>query len=98
MIRRRYLVAYDIRDEARLRQVHVVCLGWGDPLQYSVFVCDLSRGEKSTMKGDLLGAMNAAVDSVVFVDLGEARGRGAECFEFLGMQPWDLPSGGSTVL
>lgn len=98
MIRRRYLVAYDIRHEDRLRQVHLVCRTWGDPLQYSVFVADLTRGEKATFTGALLNVMNSVVDSVVFVDLGEARGRGAECFEFFGLQPWDLPSGGPTVL
>lgn len=98
MIRRRYLVAYDIREDTRLRQVHVVCRSWGDPLQYSVFVCDLSRGEKARMMGDLLAQMNANVDSVVFVDLGESRGRGADCFEFLGLRPWDLPTGSATVV
>ncbi len=98
MIRRRYLVAYDIREDERLRRIHVVCRSWGDPLQYSVFVCDLSLGEKARFVGDLLAEMNSAVDSVVLVDLGEARGRGSDCFEFLGLRPWDLPTGDATVL
>lgn len=98
MMRRRYLVAYDIREDRRLRQVHRVCLEWGDPLQYSVFVCDLTRGEKARMVAGLIDAMKPSVDSVVFVDLGESKGRGREVFEFVGARPWDLPTGDATIV
>lgn len=97
-MRRRYLVAYDIRDEARLRSVHGVAKSFGDPLQYSVFVCDLSRQERLAMELELRDTMLLTVDSVVFVDLGEATGRGAECFKFLGFRPFPLPRGGPTIV
>ena len=42
MSRRRYLVAYDIRDDRRLRSIAVCTEGYGNAIQYSVFVCDLS--------------------------------------------------------
>jgi CRISPR-associated protein Cas2 len=38
-MRHRYIVAYDIRDEVRLRRVHDVVRGYGIRLQYSVFLC-----------------------------------------------------------
>lgn len=38
-------MAYDVREARRLRRVHKVCKTYGDPLQYSLFVCDLSRQE-----------------------------------------------------
>lgn len=84
MTRKRYLVAYDIRDDRRLRAVHKTMKGYGDPLQYSVFLCDLDPSERVQMKADLRMVMNDWIDSVAIVELGDPRGRGLECFEFLG--------------
>jgi len=44
-MRNLHLVAYDIADPKRLYQVHKRMRGFGDPLQYSVFVCLLSPKE-----------------------------------------------------
>lgn len=82
--RLRYLVTYDIRDPKRLRRVHKLVKGWGDPLQYSVFVCDLTKVELTTMRADLIQRMNLDEDSVSFFDLGPPSGRGLECIEFIG--------------
>lgn len=71
--------------------------GFGDPLQYSVFLCDLDGREKLAMKAALRDVMNERVDSVVVVDLGEAGGRGMECFEFLGVT-LGLPRGGPRIV
>jgi CRISPR-associated protein Cas2 len=49
MARRRYLVAYDIRDDRRLRSIAGCMEGYGTRIQYSVFVCDLSDREKVTV-------------------------------------------------
>ncbi len=38
----RYLVAYEIRNPRRLRRVHRIVTDHGEPLQCSVFVCDLT--------------------------------------------------------
>jgi CRISPR-associated protein Cas2 len=43
--RRRFLIAYDICDPQRLRQVCKTMESYGERLQYSVFICDLSRTE-----------------------------------------------------
>jgi CRISPR-associated protein Cas2 len=51
--RRRWLVAYDIRDEVRLRQVYAIVRSHGDRLQYSVFLCDLTAVEKLNLKSAL---------------------------------------------
>lgn len=91
MARRRYVVAYDIREDMRLRRVADVAKDYGHRLQYSVFICDLSQRELLWLKRDLGEVMNLAVDSVAIIDLGEALGRGAECVEFLGFRPYDLP-------
>lgn len=82
--RTRYLFAYDIRDPKRLRRVHKLALAWGDPLQYSVFVCDLSKVEFVKMREDLCELINLDEDSASYFDLGPPDGRGLECIEFLG--------------
>jgi CRISPR-associated protein Cas2 len=82
--RRRYVVAYDIRDDRRLRLVHKTMKGFGQPLQYSVFLCDLDMVEKYAMRLALGELIHHGLDSVVFIDLGDAATRGGECFEFMG--------------
>jgi CRISPR-associated protein Cas2 len=72
MARRRFLVAYDIRDDRRLRRIAVCMEGYGVRVQYSVFVCDLSDREKVEMRGDIETLMKVSEDSVMVVDLGAA--------------------------
>lgn len=82
MARRRYLVAYDIRDDRRLRNIATCMEGYGIRIQYSVFVCDLSSQEAVLMRGDLEGRMKITEDSVMVVDLGRPEDTGR--FLFLG--------------
>jgi CRISPR-associated protein Cas2 len=88
MARRRYLVAYDIREDRRLRQVASCMEGFGERLQYSVFVCDLSAQEFVEMRVEVESRMKPSEDSVMVVDLG--RTDDANRFLFLG-QHEDLP-------
>jgi len=96
-VRRRYVVAYDIRDEVRLRRVHGIVKSFGHALQYSVFVCDLSSIEKIALKEELRPVLHHGVDSVVLIDLGEPEGRGGSCFEFVGAS-LPLPRDGPTIV
>jgi CRISPR-associated protein Cas2 len=82
--RTRYLLTYDIRHPRRLRRVHGVAKDYGEPLQYSVFVCDLTRIELVDLRLHLLEEMNQAEDSVSIFDLGPPSGRGLTCVEFIG--------------
>lgn len=95
MARRRYLVAYDIRDDRRLRQVATCMEGYGDRLQYSVFICDLSAQELITMRTDLEDRMKPSEDSVVVIDLGSPDSQ--TTFLFLGRHE-PLPSGGPVIV
>jgi CRISPR-associated protein Cas2 len=94
--RTRYLLTYDIRDKRRLRRVHQVAKAWGYPLQYSVFICDLTRSELLMMKNDLSGEMSVVQDSVGIFDLGPPDGRGVKCVEFIG-ESRDLPDDDAEV-
>jgi CRISPR-associated protein Cas2 len=81
-----FLVAYDVSDPARLRRMHQTMMGFGDPLQYSVFLCCLSRQEKLLVEAAVKGVMNQGADRVMIVDLGPAEGRGESCVQFLGQR------------
>lgn len=88
MARRRHLIAYDIRDPRRLRQVCKTMEEYGERLQYSVFVCDLSRGELIRCRAAVEERMNLHEDSVAIVDLGAPT---TANFTFVG-QPLTLPT------
>ncbi|MDR7579566.1 MAG: CRISPR-associated endonuclease Cas2 [Armatimonadota bacterium] len=74
MSRNRYVVCYDVREPKRLRRMHRTMLGYGDPLQYSVFVCDLSATERILMEDAVRQVVRLSEDSVVVIDLGPAEG------------------------
>lgn len=44
--------------------------GYGEALQYSVFLCELSLKEKTILKVELDGIINHAEDCVMTIDLG----------------------------
>jgi len=83
-VRNRYLVCYDVCDPKRLAKTFKKMRGFGDPLQLSVFQCDLSRQELVLVKSALLDVVNVREDKVIIVDTGPVSGRAKRCFEFLG--------------
>lgn len=70
---------------------------FGDPLQYSVFLCDLDGMERVRMISELRTIISERQDSIAIVDLGDPAGRGLECFEFLGVT-MGLPESGPTII
>ena len=50
-MRNRFLVCYDVSDPKRLARTYREMNGFGDPAQYSVFICDLSPKGKSAVGG-----------------------------------------------
>jgi CRISPR-associated protein Cas2 len=87
-MRRRFLVCYDICDDGRLRRVHKAMKGYGEHLQYSVFICDLSRGERAVMMTRLRDLIQHDADRIAVFDLGEpASPLAARRVEYLGRKP-----------
>jgi CRISPR/Cas system-associated endoribonuclease Cas2 len=70
-------------------------LAFGAPLQYSVFVCDLTAGELVDLRLDISSVTNLGLDSVMIVPLGA--GYDASVIEFMGARR-DLPSGGPSII
>ncbi len=80
----RYIVSYDISDPKRLRLVHKTMLGYGEPLQYSVFCCDLSPSNRIMLISDLTEIIDHREDQVLFIDIGPSDGRGGQVIEPIG--------------
>lgn len=83
MARRRYLIAYDIADPRRLQRVIKLMEGYGTRLQYSVFLCDLSRAELVTWRLGLDKLIELGEDSVIRIDLGAPNN---DAVEVIGVQ------------
>lgn len=64
------MIAYDICDDRRLRKVIKIMESFGDRLQYSVFLCDLTSLELVQWRTAIVPAINSGEDSVVCIDLG----------------------------
>lgn len=94
MARRRYLIAYDIVEPKRLRNICKITSSYGDRLQYSVFICDLNPSELVHARADMERQMLMTEDSVVIVDLGEVT---HARFEFMGKRR-PLPRTGSRIV
>lgn len=95
MARRRYIVAYDIRDDRRLREVASCAEGYGTRIQYSVFICDLAAEETVRMRGDLEILIKHTEDSIMIIDLG--RPEDVSRFSFIGYHQ-KLPVQGPTII
>lgn len=86
-MRKRYIVSYDIRDPKRLYKVHKKMRGYGNQLQYSVFLCDLSEKEKVIMTSDLAELINTVEDSIMIVGLGNSDVKLEHKIESIGKPP-----------
>ena len=68
--------------------------GFGDRVQYSVFVCDLSEVELIKMKTSLELLIDRGQDSIMVIDLGS---EDASRFTFMG-QPLKLPNNSALII
>ena len=57
-MRNRFLVCYDVSDSNRLARTYRKMNGFGDPVQYSVFICDLSPKERVLLEEALTEVLN----------------------------------------
>lgn len=83
-MRNRFVVTYDVADAKRLRLMYRRMKGFGDPLQLSVFICDLSPTEKILLQERILETINQREDRVLIIDIGPVSGRALEAVHQLG--------------
>lgn len=94
MARRRHLIAYDISEPRRLRRICKIMEEYGERLQYSVFLCDLSRSELVHARAKVESVMDFVEDSILIIDLGVPE---TQKMTFIGRRR-TLPSSGPRIL
>ena len=70
-----YLVCYDICDPKRLRRVYKTMRGYGERMQYSVFLCELPPIRLAELRAALEKVVAAMEDQVLIIPLGSPKGR-----------------------
>lgn len=61
---RSWVVAYDIADPDRLRQIAKLMQGYGDRVLYSVFECQLNPSRLEDLRGQVRAMIDPDKDSV----------------------------------
>lgn len=67
---RRYLVAYDVADDRRRSHVARALAGFGDRVQFSVFVVDARPARAVRLRAKLQHIIDPEADSILLCDLG----------------------------
>lgn len=83
-VARRYLIAYDIPQDRRRSHLAHKLESYGDRIQYSVFVADISPARLHRLRRDVSLIIDVVEDSVLLCDLGPLVTVGDGRFEFLG--------------
>ncbi len=84
-------MSYDVSNDKRRTTVFKTLLDNGDHVQFSVFLCELSRRELAELRGNLIEAINNKQDQVIILDLGAADGELKSVLECVG-KPYLPPS------
>ena len=65
----RYVVAYDIADTKRRNRVHKLLKEWGERVNYSVFECEIKKGDLPVLRKEILKLINRKKDVVIYYPL-----------------------------
>lgn len=80
----RLLIAYDVVDDARRSRLAKLLESYGDRIQYSVFLIDVTAAQEVRLKRAAVSVIEAAVDSILYCRLGAADGPAQDRLEFVG--------------
>lgn len=84
---RRWLVAYDIVQDARRDRVATILLEHGERVQYSVFIVDGRPADLVRLRRLLEATIVSAVDRVLLCDLGDREEAAPRAMTYLGRRP-----------
>lgn len=88
-MRRYVLVTYDIADEKRLRRMFKLLRGYGDHVQYSIFLCQLTDKDMVVLKEKMKDIINHKQDQAILIGLGSVEGKRdshPESWQVIGMR------------
>ncbi|MEM2900661.1 MAG: CRISPR-associated endonuclease Cas2 [Thermoplasmata archaeon] len=80
-----YLVSYDITDQKRWNKVYKIMLGFGQRLQYSVFICELTPIDVVKLEMKLRGVIKHDEDKIMLIELGKDADKIEEKITWLGV-------------
>ncbi|HEU0115088.1 MAG TPA: CRISPR-associated endonuclease Cas2 [Thermomicrobiales bacterium] len=63
------VVAYDVADDRRRARLHTLLLGYGDPVQESVFECEVNERQARELKRRARRLVRPSVDLVRYYPL-----------------------------
>lgn len=81
---RRTLICYDVIDDKRRTRLAKVLGKYGDRIQYSVFVVDISPAKLLRLRDEASEIINRNEDSILFCDLGRIANLSDKKFSYLG--------------
>ena len=82
-----FIVSYDVSAATRLRRIHRLMKGFGDPLHYSVFRCHLIPQWRVEMIAAITDVIKHDEDRVMVIDLGPSDTSIEKRIDFLGVHP-----------
>jgi CRISPR-associated protein Cas2 len=68
--RRIYLCTYDVADDKRRTKLFELLKDHGEHVQFSVFLCSLTRSEVKRLSASACGIIHQADDQLLLIDLG----------------------------
>lgn len=83
---RRILIAYDVPQDRRRTRLANVLASYGDRVQYSVFVADLTPVRIARLRRAIGKVIEDDQDSVLICDLGPSIGADGSRFQYIGQQ------------
>lgn len=81
---RRTLICYDVIDDKRRTRLAKLLGKYGDRIQYSVFVVDISPAKLLRLRDEASAIINRNEDSILFCDLGRIANLSDKKFSYLG--------------
>ncbi len=92
-----FIVSYDIMNPKRLQRVHKTMKGFGEPIHYSVFRCNLTPKGLVELKAALFELIKHDQDRIMIIDLGPEDGKVMDRVEFIGVNPQESERGAIVV-
>lgn len=83
---RRTLIAYDVPDDRRRTRLAKALSTFGDRVQYSVFVVDISPAKLIKLRAEMAEIIASKEDSVMICDLGRVAELNEKRFSYLGVE------------
>lgn len=81
---RRYLVAYDIKDDKRRTKVAAHLQSYGNRIQYSVFILDIRPSKIVRVESELRSKIDSKEDRILICDIGLTGSINRDVFRYIG--------------